>query len=161
MHPVVQVLIIAGVSLASLCLVMLAFRLFSPAPAGLGGPEGLQPCPDKPNAVSSSDPRPSHHIAPFPCPMGQAEAIALIERMMAGHPRSSLVQRDGPYIHFECRSLLFRFIDDIEFLVDAPHGLVEVRSASRAGHSDLGVNRARVENLRRRWEAALKKRGPA
>lgn len=142
----------AGIALAGFAGVMVAFRLFSPGPIGLGGRFGLNPCGDKPNAVSSADPRPSHHVAPLVCPMDEAQAGAMIEALMATHPRTTLMRRDGPYYHFECRSLFFRFIDDVEFLVDAGHGLVEIRSASRAGYSDLGVNRARVNGLRKRWQ---------
>ena len=72
-----------------------------------------------------------------------------------------VVHRDGPYLHFECRSLIFRFIDDGECLIDAPQGLIEIRSASRAGHSDIGVNRARMERLRQQWNDLLKIKGPA
>jgi uncharacterized protein (DUF1499 family) len=52
------------------------------------------------------------------------------------------------YLHAEMRSLLFRFVDDIEFFLVADKGLIHVRSASRAGYSDFGVNRKRVERIR-------------
>jgi uncharacterized protein (DUF1499 family) len=161
MNLILQIAVAVGVSLACFAGVMLAFRLFSPAPAGLGGLSGLLPCADKPNSVSSSDPRPSHHVAPLECPADEEQACAMVESLMASYPRTVLVKRDGPYFHFECRSLIFRFVDDVEFLVDAGHGLVEIRSASRAGHSDLGVNRARVERLRGMWQAMIKAKGPA
>lgn len=160
MHPIAQMFLAAGISLTCFAGVMLAFRFFSPAPAGLGSRSGLLPCADKPNSVSSVDPRPSHHVAPLECPFEADQACAMVETLMERHPRTVLVNRDGPYFHFECRSLVFRFIDDVEFLVDAGHELVEIRSASRAGYSDLGVNRARVEQLRARWQALLNAKGP-
>ena len=161
MNPWMHVLITASISLVSFCAIMLALRQISPHPAHLGGRGGLQPCSNTPNAVSSADPRPSFHIAPFDCPISEESASDLLVSLMAGQPRTILVHRDGPYLHFDCRSLIFRFIDDVEFLIDAPHSLVEIRSASRAGHSDIGVNRARMEHLRQKWNDLLKTKGPA
>ncbi len=157
----VNVLIVASISLASFCAIMLILRIVSPHPVHLGGLGGLHSCSNKPNAVSSADPRPSFHIAPFECTISEESASNLLVILMAGQPRTMLVHRDGPYLHFECRSLIFRFIDDVEFLIDAPHGLIEIRSASRAGHSDIGVNRARMERLRQQWNDLLKAKGPA
>jgi uncharacterized protein (DUF1499 family) len=55
------------------------------------------------------------------------------------------------YLHAEFRSAVFRFVDDLEFLADESAGVIHVRSASRVGTSDLGVNRRRVETIRARW----------
>ena len=59
---------------------------------------------------------------------------------------------DG-YVHAEARSWLFRFVDDVEFLYDAQQHVVHVRSASRVGYSDLGVNRSRIESLRHAFQS--------
>jgi len=52
------------------------------------------------------------------------------------------------YLHVEFRSTLFRFVDDVEFVIDEPQGLIHIRSASRVGYSDLGANRKRMEKIR-------------
>ena len=52
------------------------------------------------------------------------------------------------YLHAECRSALFGFVDDLELHLRASDGIIAVRSASRLGYGDLGVNRRRVESLR-------------
>jgi uncharacterized protein (DUF1499 family) len=52
------------------------------------------------------------------------------------------------YLHAEVKSRVFRFVDDLELLLDPASGVVGIRSASRVGYSDLGVNRRRVETLR-------------
>ena len=62
--------------------------------------------------------------------------------------RITLVAEQGTYLHAEIRSLLFRFVDDVEFSLDSNAGLIHVRSASRVGYSDFGVNRKRVERIR-------------
>jgi len=64
-------------------------------------------------------------------------------------PRTRIVKEEGGYLHAEVRSFLFRFVDDIEFLIDTEQSLIHVRSASRTGHSDFGVNRRRVEHVRK------------
>jgi uncharacterized protein (DUF1499 family) len=52
------------------------------------------------------------------------------------------------YLHAECASAVFGFVDDLELQLRASEGRIAVRSASRLGRSDLGVNRRRVEALR-------------
>ena len=68
-------------------------------------------------------------------------------------PRTTLVTENQNYLHFECRSRLFRFVDDLEFLIDPDARVIQVRSASRVGYSDLGVNRARVNQVRVAFES--------
>ena len=62
------------------------------------------------------------------------------------------------YIHTEFTSAFFRFVDDVEFLLDDGTRTIHVRSASRVGYSDFGVNRRRVEELRSRFDALNKER---
>lgn len=70
-------------------------------------------------------------------------------------PRVNVVLDDGARMKFEARSLIFRFVDDVEFLLDPSASLIHVRSASRTGYGDFGVNRKRVERLRATFDAAL------
>ena len=63
----------------------------------------------------------------------------------------------GAYLHVEFTSAIFRFVDDVEFLFDAGSGTIHMRSASRAGYSDFGVNRRRMEAIRSQFDALLKK----
>lgn len=102
----------------------------------------LSTCPDSPNCVSSFDQRDSHGIAPL---TGDMDAV---RAALAALPQAAIVTDDGNYIHAEFTSRLMGFVDDVEFLADPASDQVHVRSASRLGHSDLGVNRERVENIR-------------
>ena len=70
---------------------------------------------------------------------------------MRSLPRASVVTATEPYLHAEFRSAVFRFVDDVEFLADESAGVIQVRSTSRVGSSDLGVNRKRIEAIRARW----------
>lgn len=112
-------------------------------PTNIGVHNGaLTPCPDSPNCVCSFETRDSHFIEPLRANMDQ------VRQAIAEMPRSEIVRDDGNYIHAEFTTRLMRYVDDVEFLADPDNGLVHVRSASRLGHSDLGVNRERVETLR-------------
>ena len=70
-------------------------------------------------------------------------------------PRSSIVEFKPNYLRAEFRSALFRFVDDVEFLIDDTLGVMHVRSASRVGYWDLGANRRRVERIRTQLEKSL------
>lgn len=63
-------------------------------------------------------------------------------------PRTTIVTQTDNYLHAECQSALFGFVDDLELHLKAANAVIDVRSASRLGYSDLGVNRRRVEDLR-------------
>lgn len=117
-------------------------------PATLGVQNNqLATCPDSPNCVSSFEQRDSHAIAPL------TGNIAAVRAALEQIPEAVIVTDDGNYIHAEFTSRLMGFVDDVEFLADPASAQVHVRSASRLGHSDLGVNRERVENIRERMAA--------
>ncbi len=132
--------------------------LFSGSPpADLGVRDGrLAPCPTSPNCVTSQgDPQDAeHHVAPLAFPAGvndPAEAWSRLVQAVRALERTRIVTLREGYLHAECESALLGFVDDLECLLDAPQRRIEVRSASRLGYSDLGVNRKRVEALRRRY----------
>lgn len=70
-------------------------------------------------------------------------------------PRTKLVEEDETYLHYEFTSLLLRFVDDVEFLFADETKTIHFRSASRTGHSDFGVNRRRMEEIRKLVEGKL------
>ncbi len=67
---------------------------------------------------------------------------------MSELPRTKIITESENYLHVECTSFLFRFVDDLEILLDDQQKLIHFRSASRVGYSDLGVNRQRVELIK-------------
>jgi uncharacterized protein (DUF1499 family) len=72
--------------------------------------------------------------------------------VLNGMDRARTVQSTDDYVHVEFRSTLFGFVDEVEFYFSPP-GTLQVRSASRTGYSDFGVNRERVKTLRARFAA--------
>ncbi len=110
--------------------------------------ERLAPCPGSPNCVSSRETHPDRRVEPLAAPEG---AIAAARRAIEKMPRARVVEEESEaYLRAEFRSRLFGFVDDLELALDREAGVLEVRSASRVGHSDLGANRRRVEELRAR-----------
>jgi len=110
----------------------------------------LAPCPDSPNCVSSLAPGADreHYIAPFSFSGDPTVAWQRLKTAMLTENRVTVVEERKDYLHAEIRSLIFRFVDDIEFSLAADAGLINVRSASRMGYSDFGVSRKRVERIR-------------
>lgn len=111
----------------------------------------LKACPKSPNCVSSQAGDTGHAVAPFPYSDNRAEAYARLKKVLSQMTRTTIVGEKEDYIHAEARSLIFRFVDDVEFYFPADEKMIHVRSASRVGYSDLGVNRKRVEEIRERF----------
>lgn len=121
-------------------------------PQGLGLHQGkFKPCSWKPNCVNSmTDAKadPGHAIAPFK-PKGDVHAAwAALVKLLSGRPRVTLVTHEKDYLYAEFKSAGMGYVDDVEFHLDDAGGLIHVRSASRLGIRDFGVNRSRVEALR-------------
>ena len=120
----------------------------SPRPTSSLTQGRLAPCGDKPNCVCSQDDRPEHFIPPLTFTNAPTEAWSRLVSVVLAQPRTTPVLETPEYLRVEFRSRLFRFVDDVEFRYDSTAGVIQVRSASRIGRSDLGVNRKRVDGLR-------------
>ena len=132
-----------------------AITLCAVLSAGCGAPPpptlgvdvgGLAPCPASPNCVHTGHRHPDGTL-PLYLRVDGESSWADVRSVVEAMPRLTVVSVSDQYIHAEERSRLFRFIDDLELLRTADHELV-VRSASRVGHGDLGVNGRRVQRLR-------------
>ncbi|MCP3935209.1 MAG: DUF1499 domain-containing protein, partial [Actinomycetia bacterium] len=78
-------------------------------------------------------------------------ALARLKQALGAMPRTGVVGEGDRYLHAEATSLIFRYVDDLEVLIDPGTGKIHLRSASRAGYSDLGVNRKRIQALAEAW----------
>jgi uncharacterized protein (DUF1499 family) len=114
----------------------------------------LNQCPASPNCVCSQDPDPAHQIVPLAFTGTADDAWGRLKTVVAGRPRARIVEESADYLRAEFRSRVFRFVDDVEFVMDEPNHVIQVRSASRVGYSDLGVNRRRIEALRAAFTGA-------
>lgn len=115
----------------------------------------LSPCPSSPNCVSTQATDEGHAIAPYRYRKSRAEAKESLKAIVQAMSRTTLVEEDDAYLHYEFTSLLLRFVDDVEFLFDDESKTLHFRSASRVGYGDFGVNRRRMEELRSLIEGKL------
>jgi len=135
-HPAVE---LAAVPHWFLVLTLAMFHLVGPVPADLGVHNGaLSPCTSTAHCARANwtmaDP--------------QAALIALVPVLEATARTTVVEQRDG-YLHATAASALFGFVDDLELYADTDHGMLQARSVSRLGDSDLGVNAQRLAALQR------------
>ena len=127
-------------------------------PDNLGVHDGrLAPPKRTPNNVNSqidknADAR--HYIEPLRYPGDARQAWAALRRIVEAMPRVHMVKAEPDYIYAEFTSKLMGFVDDTEFYLDQKAGVIQVRSASRLGHGDRGVNRGRIEYIRAKLASA-------
>lgn len=107
----------------------------------------LQDCPSSPNCVSTLATRDDHKMAPLAYGKSDKDVLETIKKIVASEKRTKLVETKESYLHFEFKTALLGFVDDVEFELDPAKKLVHFRSASRVGYSDLGANRKRMEDL--------------
>lgn len=125
------------------------FKFSGQRPTTLGIQAGkLAPCPNSPNCVSSSSADTEHAIAPLSIAGSSTEAFQKLRTVIEAQPRTKIIESTDTYLYAEFTSALMGFVDDVEFYLDQAADVIQVRSASRLGESDLGVNRKRIEAIR-------------
>lgn len=118
-------------------------------PTNLGVESGqLTACPQTPNCVNSQAQDAQHKIDPLTYQSTPAKAIADLKTVIENMERTQIITETENYLYAEFTTKLMGFVDDVEFFLDAGANVIHVRSASRLGQSDLGVNRKRVETIR-------------
>ena len=133
----------------ALCVSLLSAACAGTAPR-LGVSDGrLAPCPSSPNCVSSRSDDARHRVEPLSLAGNVDAGWLALKQQVAALPRTRIVEQSPLYVRAECRSALFGFVDDLELLLDREAARIQVRSASRTGYGDMGVNRRRIEELRR------------
>ncbi|MBK1989984.1 DUF1499 domain-containing protein [Sphaerospermopsis aphanizomenoides BCCUSP55] len=116
---------------------------------GLGVESGsLSPCPSSDNCVVSQNGDAKHAIDPIPYHVNRDQAKEVLLKVLTVVPRTAVIEQTDNYIHALSKSRIFKFIDDVEFYLPADEQVIHIRSASRVGESDLGVNRRRMEQIR-------------
>ena len=113
----------------------------------------LTACPTSPNCVSSQADDDKHRILPLPFSGDPEAAFIRLKHVLEKRGDSTIIEEKSGYLRVELRTTLF--VDDGEFLLDRTHMKIQIRSASRLGHSDLGKNRSRMEEIRSQFLAAM------
>ncbi len=136
-------------NLAALCLALMVTGCSGTRPE-LGLVEGkLLPCPPSPNCISSTAQDDVHATPAFYFAGPSTAAWQALTAIIKAMERAEIVSQTGTYLHVEFTSALFHFVDDAEFLLNHQASKIEVRSASRLGRSDFGVNRKRIEKIKK------------
>ena len=118
-------------------------------PDNLGVRDGsLVACPESPNCVVTQDADEAHKIAPIAYQTDLDTARETLLKVLGVVPRTEIIEQGDNYIRAQSTSRLMGFIDDLEFYFPEDKKVIEMRSASRMGESDLGVNRRRLEQIR-------------
>ncbi|MBK1987534.1 DUF1499 domain-containing protein [Sphaerospermopsis aphanizomenoides BCCUSP55] len=118
-------------------------------PNNLGVKDGrLAPCPASPNCVCSQSSDSLHQIAPLSFTSTPAQALSQLQGIIQSLPRTKIISETENYLYAEFKTALMGFVDDVEFYLDSNEQVIHVRSASRLGYGDLGVNRQRIETIR-------------
>ena len=104
-------------------------------------------CPSSPNCISTRASDPARRMPPLSYSGTAEETQRAIIEVITRHPRTHISTEASGYVAAEFTSLVFRFVDDVEFWIDPTNREVHFRSASRTGYSDLGANRRRMQRL--------------
>lgn len=132
-------------------------------PGDLGVKDGrLKPPSNTPNSVSSqADLYPEHpqrstaQIEPLPLKNASVEqSMAALSKVLLAMPEISLVETRPDYVSAQAQTRWMKFVDDLEFWANPARSVIDVRSASRLGRSDLGANRTRIEAIRAAYLSA-------
>ena len=130
------------------------FSFSGKRPSALGVQAGqLVACPTTPNCVCSQAPDSDaeHKIQPIAYSSAPADALAKLKSIVESQELTKIITTSDDYLYAEFASPLMGFVDDVEFYLDRSANAVQVRSASRLGQSDLGVNRKRIEAIRSKF----------
>jgi len=122
-------------------------------PKNIGANNGrLAPCPNSPNCVSTQSTDSQHTIEAIVFDGSPEDAMRKLKAVLAVIPRMEIISETESYVHAEATSLIFRYRDDVEFVIERQANLIHFRSASRVGNSDMGANRKRMEEIRKAFK---------
>jgi uncharacterized protein (DUF1499 family) len=149
----ITIVIIIGITLAT-GLYFFFLSIMSRKLPDLGLENGkLLACPATPNCVCSEYPNSTGDVSPLKFTVAPDEAWERIKQVVLTMGGNIVKQQQG-YLRATFTSRLFRYIDDLELRLDAKQQLIHVRSASRVGHSDFGVNKKRIDRIRAQFNPA-------
>jgi len=112
----------------------------------------LSPCPSSPNCVSTQETRRRKRMKPIPFSQDLISSKMKLKKLIENSSRAKLVEENDYYLHYEFKTKLGKFIDDVEFLFDEKTKQIHFRSASRKGWSDMGKNKRRMKKIRRNFK---------
>jgi len=120
----------------------------------LGVIEGqLSSISKKPNNVSSQTDIPEKHVAPLPMKGNATETMQALLTASTQYGNATIIEHTENYLYVVYTTALMKYRDDVEFYLDEANNEVHFRSASRAGYSDMGLNRERYDKIAELYSA--------
>jgi len=114
----------------------------------------LKACPDTPNCINTEYPeKTAQYVPPLVYDETRAEQIMIMAKNTILQMGGSIIKEEPNYLAATFTSMIFRFIDDFEVRNDITHHSLQIRSASRTGYSDFGVNKRRVEEFSKQFNS--------
>jgi len=125
------------------------------APGMLDGQ--LRACPDKPNCINTEYPeKSSQYLPPLDYPESTTEQVLVLAKEIILQMGGEIIRQDKHYLAATFTSSIFRFVDDFEISRNESSHKIHIRSASRVGYSDFGVNKRRVEKFSKLFKSRLR-----
>jgi len=129
------------------------FSFSGEKPDNLGIKNGqLANCPQTPNCVSSQSKDVTHKVEPLTYESSGQQALNQLKAIIKQIDNADIIKATSRYLYAQFTSRIMGFVDDVEFYLAPQEQVIHVRSASRVGKSDLGVNRRRIESIREQFE---------
>jgi uncharacterized protein (DUF1499 family) len=138
------------ISAVLVCLIFLVSCSSVPKEIGMKG-QFFHNCPNSPNCVSTMEKRKGYYIAPIKYSLSKEDAFKKMLVVINAMNKVTILKQTPSYIHAVFRTPLMNFADDVEFYFPEKVQVIHLKSASRIGFSDMGVNRKRVESIRKRF----------
>lgn len=111
----------------------------------------LGACPNSPNCISSLADDDKHYLDAIEYTVTKEQAKEIILEIVKEEKNSEVITVKDNYIHVIFKSGVFKFIDDLEFVFSEDKNTINFRSAARSGYSDFGVNRKRLERIKKEF----------
>lgn len=146
------IIIVSLVVLAVVARFAIGFFSADKVATGLGPDDANNPklasCDGLQNCASSTSTAQGNYVEPFEYTGGANDVIARMSSVISSQAGTQIITQQENYLHATYKTKLLGYTDDLELLLDESTGILNVRSASRIGKSDLGANRKRIEELR-------------
>lgn len=145
------VFIILSILIVAFIFLLFNFKSISKAIEAIGLVEGiLSKCPNKHNCVCSEHKDDAnHYIDPIIIPQNNTlDTFSLLKNTIQEMGGTIQIESDN-YLAATFTSAIFKFVDDLEIRIDSTQKVIHIRSASRVGYSDMGVNKKRTELLKK------------
>ena len=137
------VFVLIAVMILSSC----GVKCIIPDGASKAAMDKLSTCPSSPNCISSLCTDSVHGTDPLTFNGTASDALNVLKKVIGDMPRTKIIEVTPDYVKAEFQTPSLRYTDDVEFYIDATVKIIHVRSASRVGYYDFGVNRERVEAI--------------